>query len=178
MLIDYSFCEAAPDKDPMNDILTEYYQLMISRILSMGGTVPQTEGDTDRKTALDEFWEDINYFLPPSGRLVLAKAEDGHLVGCASLKSLSATKGELKRLVVRPETRGLGAGRKLIQLILDEARGMGIKTVYFDTLNNAVEMRSLCVKMGLREIQPYEESATLKLIPELAPYICFYAIDL
>ena len=153
--------------------MQEYYDLMIFRIEAMGGSVPSQETD-----AIAEFWDEIDQFLPPSGQLVLARSDDGTLVGCGSLKSISPTKGEMKRLVVKPETRGHGVGHRLVGMSVDAARAMGQKTLYFDTLRNNVEMRGLCQKLGFKEIEFYPESATYRLIPELKPIMCFYSIDL
>jgi hypothetical protein len=91
--ITFESCLVPPERISMNEILTEFYDLMISRIEAMGGSV------APGKKALEEFWNEIDLFLPPTGQLVLAKSEDGTLVGCGSLKSLGSTKGELKRAV-------------------------------------------------------------------------------
>jgi ribosomal protein S18 acetylase RimI-like enzyme len=145
---------------------------MISRIEAMGGSV------APGKKALEEFWNEIDLFLPPTGQLVLAKSEDGTLVGCGSLKSLGSTKGELKRLFVRPQARGLGLGRKLVELRLDAARQMGLRSLSVDTFKNNLEMRGLYQKMGFEEIDGYSESASLKLHPGLDSVLCYYSIDL
>jgi hypothetical protein len=49
MLIVYEICQAPPDKAPMDELLTEYYELMISRVEALGGSVPPG------KHALSEF---------------------------------------------------------------------------------------------------------------------------
>lgn len=156
----------------MNALLTEYYDLMISRIQALGGSVPPG------KKALEEFWNEIDLFLPPTGQLFLAKSEDGALVGCGSLKSLGSAKGELKRLFVRPEARGLGVGRRLVEMRVDAARQMGLRTLLVDTLKNNFEMRGLYQKLGFEEIDGYSESASLKLHPNLKNVLCYYSIDL
>jgi ribosomal protein S18 acetylase RimI-like enzyme len=170
--IDYEICQTPPDKAPLNELLTEYYDLMISRIEAMGGSVPPG------KQALEEFWDEIDLFLPPAGQLVLARLEDGTLVGCGSLKEIGKAKGELKRLFVKPETRGHGVGRRLVEMRIDAAREMGLKTLYVDTLKNNTEMRGLYKKLGFGEIDLYEESASYRLLPQLKPFLCYYSINL
>jgi ribosomal protein S18 acetylase RimI-like enzyme len=172
MSIVYEICQTPPDKAPMNELLTEYYDLMISRIEALGGSVPQG------KQALDEFWSEIDLFLPPAGRLVLARLQGGTLVGCGSLKVIGKAKGELKRLFVKPEARGHGAGRRLVEMRIDAAREMGLKTLYVDTLKNNTEMRGLYKKIGFEEIDLYEESASIRLLPQLKPFLCYYSINL
>ena len=156
----------------MNALLHEFYDLMISRIEAMGGSVPPG------KKAIEELWNEIDLFLPPKGQLVLAKSEDGTLIGCGSLKSLGSSKGELKRLFVRPQARGHGVGRRLVEMRIDAAREMGLKSLYVDTLKNNLEMRSLYQKIGFKEIDGYSESASLKLHSNLESVLCFYTIDL
>ena len=172
MHIVYENCQVPPDKAPLDELLTEYYDLMISRIETLGGSVPPG------KRALAEFWDEIDLFLPPTGQLVLARSDDGTLVGCGSLKSIGSAKGELKRLFVKPETRGHGVGRRIVEMRIDAAREMGMKTLYVDTLKNNIEMRGLYQKLGFEEINFYEDSATHQLLPQLAPFLCFYSINL
>jgi N-acetylglutamate synthase-like GNAT family acetyltransferase len=172
MSIYYEICKAPPEKAPMDELLTEYYDLMISRLEAMGGSVPR------RKQALDEFWDEIDLFLPPNGRLVLARLEDGDLVGCGSLKEIGDAKGELKRLFVKPETRGHGVGRRLVEIRIEAAREMGLKTLYVDTLKNNIEMRGLYTKLGFEEVDLYEESASYRMLPQLKPFLCYYSVNL
>lgn len=156
----------------MDALLTEYYDLMIARIETMGGSVPPG------KKALEEFWNEIDRFLPPTGQLVLAKSGNGALVGCGSLKTIGPGKGELKRLFVKPEARGHGLGRRLVEMRVEAARKMGLETLYVDTLKNNHEMRGLYQKMGFEEIEGYSESATVQLLPSLKNVMCFYSIKL
>ena len=173
MNISYESCTTPPDREPMTALLKDYYELMIARVQNLGG--PELNAG---QAAIDEFWAEIDAFLPPNGRLILAKSDDGTLLGCGSLKTIGDGRGELKRLFVRPETRGHGVGRKLVELRLDAARVMGLKTLIVDTLKNNVEMRGLYESLGFQEAEFLPESATFKLVPELQPYLCFYTKDL
>lgn len=173
MNVHYESCEQAPDAGPMNALLGDYYALMTSRIEEMGGAAP-----TGGQQATKEFWNEIDLFLPPHGRLFLARDDDGALLGCGSLKKIDARRGELKRLFVRPSARGLGVGRKLVQLRIDAARDMGLNELLVDTLKNNVEMQGLYDKLGFSRIDIYRESATLRMVPELGPYLCFFSMKL
>lgn len=62
--------------------------------------------------------------------------EDGRAVGCGALRALEPEVGELKRVYIRPEARGSGAGRAMTQALLAAARTMpdGMRVVRLDTL--------------------------------------------
>lgn len=159
----------------MDELLTEYYDLMIERLIGMGFEMPE---DTEQGGALDEFWQEIDLFMPPDGRLYLARDRDGALVGCGSLKSIGGGKGELKRLFVRPAARGTGLGRHLVERRIQDARDMGLRELLVDTVGTNVEMRGLYSKLGFTEIEFYPESASYKMLPELLPYLCFYRMEI
>lgn len=163
----------APERDGMNELLSEYYALMIERLEGMGGG-----GAEGGKKALAEFWNEIDLFLPPRGRLYLARNDDGDLIGCGSLKDIGGGKGELKRLFVRPSARGTGLGKALVELRVEAAREMGLKELLVDTFKANVEMRGLYAKLGFAEIELYPESATYKMAPKLMPYMCFFRLEL
>ena len=93
-------------------------------------------------------------YAPPLGRLLLARHE-GRAVGCVALRPLDDARCEMKRLFVRPEARGLGAGRALVQRLLDEARTIGYADIVLDTLSTMVEAQALYEAFGFREVAPY-----------------------
>jgi len=59
--------------------------------------------------------------------------EDGALLGCAALKQLSPTEGELKSMRTPANMRRRGAGRALLDHILGVARHRGYRTVYLES---------------------------------------------
>lgn len=93
-------------------------------------------------------------YAAPSGRLLLAWHE-GAPIGCVAFQRLDASRGEMKRLYVRPDARRLGAGRILVARILAEAQAMDCAEVVLDTLPSMREARQLYVQLGFREIEPY-----------------------
>lgn len=175
MLSDYgiSDCLSPPDRAEMDDLLGQYYSLMIERLNGAGIEASDAGG-----LAIQEFWDEVDKFLPPQGRLFLARDPDGTLVGCGMLKSVGNNKGELKRLFVKPEARGTGLGRRLVELRLDAAREMGLRELLVDTLKANVEMRGLYAKLGFSEIQPYAESSTLRMESRYLPAMCFFSMKI
>jgi putative acetyltransferase len=55
------------------------------------------------------------------------------LLGCAALKELSATDGEIKSMRTPAARRGAGAGRALLHHLIDVARSRGYRTLYLET---------------------------------------------
>jgi ribosomal protein S18 acetylase RimI-like enzyme len=93
-------------------------------------------------------------YARPDGRLVLAN-DGGMPVGCVALRPLAGTRCELKRLFVRPGSRGLGTGRALTVRIIAEARTIGYTEIVLDTLPSMAAAQRLYEKQGFREIAPY-----------------------
>jgi putative acetyltransferase len=91
---------------------------------------------------------------PPAGRLFLA-SEAGVAAGCAALRRLDATTGEMKRLYVRPAFRRFGLGRLLAQALLDRGLQAGYSAMLLDTLDDMEAARGLYASLGFEEIPPY-----------------------
>jgi putative acetyltransferase len=58
---------------------------------------------------------------------------DDTLLGCAALKSLSETVGEVKSMRTPAALRRMGAGRALLQHVIAEAVRRGYRTLYLET---------------------------------------------
>jgi putative acetyltransferase len=55
------------------------------------------------------------------------------LLGCAALKELSTTEGEIKSMRTPSARRRTGAGRALLSHMIDAARSRGYRTLYLET---------------------------------------------
>jgi Predicted acetyltransferase len=91
---------------------------------------------------------------PPDGALILALV-DGNGAGCIALRKISDSICEMKRLYVRNEYRGLGIGKELIMLILEEARKLHYGYIRLDTLPTMKKAQELYLALGFYDIEPY-----------------------
>jgi GNAT superfamily N-acetyltransferase len=66
--------------------------------------------------------------------------------------------GEIKRMYIRPEFRGMGIGRALLEGLIAEAREIGYPRVLPDSTRFMKEAHSLYRSVGFEEIGPYPES--------------------
>lgn len=93
-------------------------------------------------------------YSPPKGRLYLAFFED-KVVGSVALRPLDEDKCEMKRLYVRPVFRGQKYGQILANKIILEAKDLGYKQMFLDTLTTMPEAVGLYKKLGFKECKPY-----------------------
>lgn len=105
----------------------------------------------------------LKYALP-DGRLYLDISDDGIARGCIALRKLSDGKGEVKRLYVRPEYRGNGIATALVERIIEDARDIGYKELYLDTLPELESAVRLYKSFGFEETGQYNDSPVDKTI--------------
>lgn len=97
-------------------------------------------------------------YAPPQGALLLARNSSGVPVGCVALRPLDATMSEMKRLYVAPAGRGTGAGRALLDAVLDAARAAGYREIRLDTLPDMKDAQALYLRNGFEVIAPYYDT--------------------
>ena len=96
-------------------------------------------------------------YAPPSGALFLARVA-GEPAGCAALRRIDASAGELKRLYVRPGQRGVGLGRRLTETAIEVAGELGYPRLRLDTTPEMAAAHELYRSLGFHEIEPYREN--------------------
>ena len=98
-------------------------------------------------------------YAAPRGRLLLARV-DSRPAGSGAFRPLSEHACEAKRLYVRPEYRGKGVGKALLDRLLAEARAAGYSEMYGDTLSTMESALQMYKKIGFVEVGPYSSSPT------------------
>ncbi|MCL7971244.1 MAG: GNAT family N-acetyltransferase [marine benthic group bacterium] len=81
---------------------------------------------------------------------------DGSLVGGAGLGPLPGADPdtcELRKMYLLPSARGLGAGRRLVEICLEEARRLGYRKCYLETLAQMDRARDLYERFGFLPLE-------------------------
>lgn len=100
---------------------------------------------------------DLAGFVPPGGCFLIARVL-AKPVGCGGLRTFEPGVGEIKRMWVSNEARGLGIGRKILQALEQEALRSGLRTVRLDTNKVLTEALRLYPSCGYREIAPFNDN--------------------
>ena len=100
---------------------------------------------------------DDEALTPPAGCFLVARM-DGRAAGCGALRRLSPGIGEIKRMWVAPEARGLGLSRRLLVALEDQALGLGLERVRLDTNRALMEAQALYRSAGYRDIARFNDN--------------------
>jgi ribosomal protein S18 acetylase RimI-like enzyme len=77
---------------------------------------------------------------------------DGEVVGSVALRELTPAERQLKRMYLRPDQRGRGLGRRLLETALERARADGVSVIRLDTSERMEAARSLYEAYGFRRV--------------------------
>ncbi len=131
---------------------------------------------------LDEFTSEHDYddvrkkfpgdHVPPDGCLFIAMNDDT-VCGCIALGKLAEGICEMRTLYLRPNCRGMGVGKKLVDASLQAAREFGYSTVRLDTLEFMNSALKLYHALGFYDIVAYRD-----ISPSLKQHIHFLELKL
>ncbi len=143
--------ETKEDQSQVRELFWEYLQMANKHLNEKFGI------NFDIESMLERDMAELEIFMPPHGRLLLA-TEESQAAGIACMKRIREDVGEIKRMYVRPEFRGKGIGRALLEALLAEAQQIGYPTVRLDSARFMKAAHSLYRSAGFQEIEPYPES--------------------
>ena len=103
------------------------------------------------------------HYLAPQARYYVV-TQGGNVLGGAGFARLQGTDAkhgvcELRKMYFRAEARGLGLGRDLLALLLDEMRIAGYRRCYLETTSWMDKAQNLYRQSGFAE-QPHAEGQT------------------
>ena len=97
---------------------------------------------------------DLTALSQPNVLFAVARDDAGEAIACGALV-LGASYGELKRMVVRPESRGAGIGRALLAFLEREAQQRGCTVFMLETGIHQPEALALYERAGYRRCGPF-----------------------
>ena len=123
-------------------------------------SIHQAETEEDELQVRKLFWE---YLRWANARLIQEfdvnlNIAESQAAGIACLKRIREGMGEIKRMYVRPEFRGKGIGRVLLEALIAEAQQIGYQTLRLDSTRFMKAAHALYRSAGFQEIEPYPES--------------------
>ena len=98
------------------------------------------------------------------------------VVGVGALKPVDFAVAEIKRMYVRPLTRGQGIGRAILESLLADARVIGYQVARLETATFMREAHALDRSLGFRDRPIFEN--TEASLSGLEPYMLFMELRL
>lgn len=154
----------------LSEAMTTVSRLLDASAVTFDITDPSSEA---AMSCLQRYYQELNHrfeegfkvaysldpakdeLTPPRGYFIMASLR-GTPVGCGGLKC-HADYGEIKRLWVDPDARGLGIGRRLLEQLEQQARHHQLSIVRLDTHKSLNEAQALYKKYGYSEVTPYND---------------------
>ena len=133
----------APDSPDAQYCLEEYFRELAARFDSGFDPAKTISANADELT-------------PPAGAFVVARL-GGQPIGCGALKLRERNIGEIKRMWVGAEARGLGVARRILESLEGLARGFGLRALRLETNRALTEAQALYRKCGYLEVAPFND---------------------
>ncbi len=103
----------------------------------------------------DESTDRLSKLFQTQGSQYWVAEKDGQLLGGAGIfptEGLPPHTCELVKMYLKPEARNLGLGRQLISLCLEQAKAMGYRQVYLETMPELSKAVSVYEKFGFTKL--------------------------
>lgn len=94
------------------------------------------------------------FFNLPKGVFILSKIEK-KIIGCAGIISVNNILGLIKRFYIDSEYRGKGVAQKQFKVLLDRAKGKGLKTLVLETEKYNKRAHKFYIKSGFQQFDPH-----------------------
>jgi len=135
----------------------------------------QNNLDVDAETALSHALSNLAICLPPDGCTVLARSPDGRANAIGFYRKIRAGAVEIKRLYLRPESRGEGLGRKMVRRLIEEAQKAGNSDIFLDTAGFMSAAHGLYRSGGFKDVEFYPEAEHSR---EISPHVIYMALKI
>lgn len=97
---------------------------------------------------------DMAVLTQPNVIFAVVRDDDGQAIGCGAVY-LTPAYGELKRMYLRPQHRGQGIARVLLEVLETEARARGCTLFTLETGVSQPEALALYARAGYERCEPF-----------------------
>ena len=101
--------------------------------------------------------EQLTSYIPPEGIYYILQMDE-KIAGMGALRKIKMNIGEVKRMYIRPEYRGKGLGKELLQQILRKAKEFRFSTIRLETGLFMTTAQYIYHEAGFRKIDEYPET--------------------
>ena len=151
----------------------EYLDWVLSEVQKRYDIDLRTHPSTAERTVQEYVESDIESlasYRPREGIFYLL-LDGEEFVGMGAIRRLNKDVGEIKRMYIRPEFRGKGFGKALLQQLLAKGKEFGFSAVYLDTPLFSKAARHIYRSAGFVEREQYPESEVPQPIRHLWLYM-------
>lgn len=105
----------------------------------------------------DTLVADAPAMRPPTGSFLVARSDDS-VTACGGVQRHDDATGEIKRMWVHPDWRGLGLGRRILDQLEAQTAALGYHRVVLDTNDTLTEAISMYQRAGYDPIERYNDN--------------------
>jgi ribosomal protein S18 acetylase RimI-like enzyme len=145
----YKKLETKEEVIKAKELITEYIKLL--------------NEDLTYQNIDDELINFPKKYKEPDGTFIIAKDND-NVVGCVGLRKLDENICEMKRLFVNDKYKGKGIGKKLVEIIIEEAKYKNYRKIRLDTLKTMENALKIYYKNNFYEIEPYYDNPNTDVV--------------
>ena len=143
--------ETADDREYVRMLSVEYLRWVFTELnaeLDAGWDVDSVAN------VVDEWMPTLDKYTPPAGQFLLVRVDE-QPAGMGALRKLNDDICEIKRMYVRPQFRGQGFAKQMLDHLSAYAWTQGVSLLRLETGIHQHEAIGLYERMGFHQIPPF-----------------------
>lgn len=155
-------------KSNLVELIEEYFEWLYTEVRKKYKVEVLPDGITYRQFAeliVDEF----AFFNPPEGISYILFVDE-EAAGMGALRKLNSTIGEITRMYIRPQHRGIGLRKELVELLMKKGKEFRFSSIFLCTGVFMQTALHLYRSFGFYEREEYPES---EVPQEMKPFWLF-----
>lgn len=137
-----------------NFIITEFDMSLGSRLIAFLEKCLPESGRILDLNGRHSFYKDI----PGHFDVFLCMTDGETVIGTVAVRRMNDKDCELKSLYLLEKYHGMGLGRKLLETAIENARKLGYKKMYLDSLSTSKRAVKLYRAAGFKDTEKYNDS--------------------